>query len=65
MESGIDMNSLQIAVENSEDAILRSDFEDRWDFEVLLSELRANPVLEIMGSKEKVFALECRACAQA
>lgn len=57
------MNTLQIMPVDSDETGFRSDFEARWDFEVLLSELRANPVLEIMGSNEKVYALECPACA--
>lgn len=59
----MEMYTTEIRAYRQEETNLRDQFEARWDFEVILSELRRNPVLEVIGSNEKVFAIEYFATA--
>jgi len=57
------MNTSEIKAHSLEETNMRVQFESLWDFEVILHELRRSPVLEIIGSNEKVYALEYFATA--
>ncbi len=57
------MYTSEIKAHQFEESAIRNQFEAHWDFEVILSELRRNPVLEVIGSNEKVYVIECFATA--
>ena len=57
------MYTNEIKAHAIEETAIRNQFEARWDFEVILSELRRNPVLEVIGSNEQVYAIEYFATA--
>ena len=57
------MSTFEIKAHSLEMTNIRNQFEARWDFEMILAELRRSPVLEIIGTNEKVFALEYFATA--
>lgn len=56
-------NTCELTAHMMEENAIRTQFEARWDFEMILAELRRSPVLEVIGSNEKVFAIEYFATA--
>ncbi|MCB1216836.1 MAG: hypothetical protein R3F46_15305 [bacterium] len=57
------MYTSEIRAQRQEEINYGEQFMACWDFEVILAELRRNPVLEVIGSNEKVFAIEYFASA--